>query len=211
MPSEKSLEMSRPRSPTIAAAADPVSPALAESSGSATWTTERRPRERIELDAHSVEDDACMRGASRRRRLAFKAPASDDRQKRYARARPRPVHRHDLGSTTSAEGRSPTPPRLRNRLPRGVRRLAASVLLRAVGAGRLRRVRGCFAIIGAFWESLAPRFVAGELDEGRRRGSRQLPRRRSRRQCASELSTGTIGARRAWTVSMISVLSMPCR
>jgi hypothetical protein len=107
MPSEKSLEMSRPRSPTIAAAADPVSPALAESSGSATWTTERRPRERIELDAHSVEDDACMRGASRRRRLAFKAPASDDRQKRYARARPRPVIAVGTGLRLSGSARPP--------------------------------------------------------------------------------------------------------
>jgi hypothetical protein len=49
-------------------------------------------------------------------------------------------------------------------------------------------------------------FVAGELDDGRRRGSRQLPRRRSRRQCASELSTGTIGARRAWTVDDLGVV-----
>jgi len=31
------------------------------------------------------------------------------------------------------------------------------------------------------------------------------------RQGASELCTGTIGARRAGTVSMISALSMPCR
>ena len=40
----------------------------------------------------------------------------------------------------------------------------------------------------------------------------QLHRRRScRLQTRSELWTGTIGARRAWTVSMISVLSMPWR
>jgi hypothetical protein len=32
-----------------------------------------------------------------------------------------------------------------------------------------------------------------------------------RRQGRSELSTGTIGGRRACTVSMISALSMPCR
>jgi hypothetical protein len=57
----------------------------------------------------------------------------------------------------------------------------------------------------------APASEGGAVVEGRRRGSRQPPARRSRRQCASELSTGTIGARRAWTVSMISVLSMPCR
>ena len=56
-----------------------------------------------------------------------------------------------------------------------------------------------------------PGFLAGDLDEDRRRGSRQLPRHRSRRHSASELCTGTIGARRAWTVSMISVLSMPWR
>ena len=33
----------------------------------------------------------------------------------------------------------------------------------------------------------------------------------ARLQARSELWTGTIGARRAWTVSMISVLSIPCR
>ena len=43
-------------------------------------------------------------------------------------------------------------------------------------------------------------------------GEPRLPRRRScGLQTRSELWTGTIGARRAWTVSMISVLSMPWR
>jgi len=70
----------------------------------------------------------------------------------------------------------------------------------------------CLAMIGALCGAARePGFLAGDLDEDRRRGSRQLLRRRSRRHGASELSTGTIGARRAWTVSMISVLSMPCR
>src|SRR5829696_3773364 len=90
--------------------------------------------------------------------------------------------------------------------------IAACGLLRANGAGRLRRV--CLLLgddRSTLRASRDPGFLAGDLDEDRRRGSRQLPRRRSRRHGASELSTGTIGARRAWTVSMISVLWMPCR
>jgi len=62
---------------------------------------------------------------------------------------------------------------------------------------------------GALCVPLATGFLAGDPDEDRRRGSRQLARRRWRRQGASGLCTGTIGARRAWTVSMISALSMP--
>jgi hypothetical protein len=48
------------------------------------------------------------------------------------------------------------------------------------------------------------------MDEDRQRDS--ISRRRSYGlQMRSELWTGTIGARRAWTVSMISVLSIPWR
>src|SRR4051812_29349180 len=47
--------------------------------------------------------------------------------------------------------------------------------------GRLRGVRRSFAMDGALCEPLATRFVADDVDEVRRRGSRQLPRRRSRR------------------------------
>ena len=60
---------------------------------------------------------------------------------------------------------------------------------------------------------LAHRFerpLAAELDEDRQRGPTSPPPV-SRIQTPSELWTGTIGARRAWTVSMISVLSMPWR
>jgi hypothetical protein len=62
-----------------------------------------------------------------------------------------------------------------------------------------------------------PRQAAGHIkpltalsDEGGQQRDPEIlgcpsPQRRS------ELWTGTIGARRAWTVSMISALSMPCR
>ena len=45
----------------------------------------------------------------------------------------------------------------------------------AIGAGRLRRVRRCFAMNGALCEPLATGFLAGDLDEDRRRGSRGFP------------------------------------
>ena len=53
---------------------------------------------------------------------------------------------------------------------------------------------------------LAHRFerpLAAEMDDDQQRGAR--------RQMECVASTGTIGGRRAWTVSMISVLSMLCR
>ena len=53
--------------------------------------------------------------------------------------------------------------------------------------------------------------LATESDEDRQAGRRELPAAGLRVQMRSELWTGTIGARRAWTVSMISVLSMPWR
>jgi hypothetical protein len=46
------------------------------------------------------------------------------------------------------------------------------VLLRAVGAGRSRRLHRWFAMNGAFCESLATRFVAGDSGKGWQRAKR---------------------------------------
>ena len=82
----------------------------------------------------------------------------------------------------------------------------------AIRAGRLRRV----SPLRDDWSTLRaasdPGFLAGDLDEDRRRGVFSFPPPVAfSLQTCSELCTGTIGARRAWTVSMISELSMPWR
>jgi hypothetical protein len=51
------------------------------------------------------------------------------------------------------------------------------------------------------------RWVSTELDEDGQPRDSEIPRL-PERQRRSELWTGTMGARRAWTVSMISVLSI---
>src|SRR5215207_172870 len=90
-------------------------------------------------------------------------------------------------------------------------RIAARVLFARSDQAACALGHCWFATIGAFCGPLATlSSSAGDLGEDRRRQSR-LPRRRSRHHGAIELSTETIGARRAWTVSMISVLSMPWR
>jgi hypothetical protein len=67
----------------------------------------------------------------------------------------------------------------------------------AIAAGQRRPTNG---------RAPAPRAWARWLSRATRSPQCNVPRKAGR-----EVVTGTIGARRAWTVSMISALSMPCR
>jgi hypothetical protein len=99
---------------------------------------------------------------------------------------------------------------------------------RSPGCGRLRRRRetpaadelqasdatpasSSFSTKGAVFGSPLDAQRAIEMDEDRQPRDAGFLGRQSAVQRRSELSTGIIGARRAWTVSMISALSMPCR
>ena len=53
----------------------------------------------------------------------------------------------------------------------------------------------CFAMNGAFCEFVATRFVAGDLDEGRRRGSHRFPRKQANAEAARSYFSGKVAVR----------------
>ena len=72
------------------------------------------------------------------------------------------------------------------------------------------RVRGALRLpvgsVGRRMAGAGPAVVGAWLSRATRSPQWGLPEK-----AGLEAVTGTIGARRAWTVSMISALSMPCR
>ena len=48
---------------------------------------------------------------------------------------------------------------------------------------------------GAFCESVATRFVAGDLDEGRRRGSHRFPRKQANAEAVRSYFSGKVAVR----------------